>query len=460
MTGLIAFALPLVAGVCFLRRMLLLDDASPRWAARVLTAGLGIPLGAGLASTLYFLVALSGIASPANVLAVDGILFAAGLAMVWNRRGAAVPDPPAPAAFRWNWLLALTLAAGLVLVLAGLISAAQSMPYGEWDAWSIWNVRAKLLAGPPGSWKGLVAPPFTGHHDYPLLVPGFIAQVWMAQSASPQWVPAATAFVFLIATLALLIAALALLRSVSSALLAGFTILAASSFLHLTLMQYADLPLACYYLGALALVLLASRFPAHARSSLALAGFFASCAAWTKNEGLLFCLALLLCLAASETLASGWKRAAAAAAPLVLAAAPVLVVSLWFRIFLAPAADAVLRQSLPQLAQKAGDASRWLRIVKALAEDAGAFGQPWSHPLLLLAILAIALRFRVDKRIAVALRTVAFTLAVVFAGYCAVYLFTPQDLAWHLQTSLSRLYGQLWPASVLLFFTVLRPAEQ
>ena len=45
-------------------------------------------------------------------------------------------------------------------------------------------------------------------------------------------------------------------------------------------------------------------------------------------------------------------------------------------------------------------------------------------------------------------------LALMLAGYFVVCLTTPVKLAFHLQTSLSRLLLQLWPSAVFVFFTV------
>src|ERR1700754_2832572 len=40
--------------------------------------------------------------------------------------------------------------------------------------------------------------------------------------------------------------------------------------------------------------------------------------------------------------------------------------------------------------------------------------------------------------------------AIVLAGYYAVYLTTPMDLRWHLDSSLERLLMHLWPSFLLL----------
>ena len=72
-------------------------------------------------------------------------------------------------------------------------------------------------------------------------------------------------------------------------------------------------------------------------------------------------------------------------------------------------------------------------------------------------LLAITLRFDIQRRRDVLFcSTVALLLAV---GYFAVYIITPNDLTWQLQTSLSRLYVQLWPIFLLAVFAAMRTPE-
>ena len=39
---------------------------------------------------------------------------------------------------------------------------------------------------------------------------------------------------------------------------------------------------------------------------------------------------------------------------------------------------------------------------------------------------------------------------MVLAGYYAVYILTPMDLQWHLDSSLERLLMHFWPSALLL----------
>jgi hypothetical protein len=49
-------------------------------------------------------------------------------------------------------------------------------------------------------------------------------------------------------------------------------------------------------------------------------------------------------------------------------------------------------------------------------------------------------------------RSSVLVLPLILAGYFFIYLITPYDLRWHLRFSLNRLFLQLWPSAVFLFF--------
>ncbi len=200
--------------------------------------------------------------------------------------------------------------------------------------------------------------------------------------------------------------------------------------------QYADVPLACYIFGALVLTLL---------DRAVLAGVLAGLAAWTKNEGLLFLVLFLSAIAI-------FRRRAAVAA--VAGALPVALLVACFKLLLARGSASQLASSSPA---RLFDFSRYGTILAAFGREFAGLGAGWYHPILPLAALAVALRFDRQGR-----REAAFcgiTVAALLAGYGAVYLVTPYDLAWQLPTSLGRLLVQVWPALILTGFLALRRPE-
>lgn len=418
----------------------------------------------GLASCLFFLLLLAGAASPAMIYLVDGAFLLLGAALLWLRRKAVavVPTSQAGPGFRWNWLLALVLLAGLLVVCSALLETVRVNPHGAWDAWSIWNVRAKFLAGPGDTWKNAVSPLLErSHADYPLLLSAFIARVWKSSGGeTSNFAPILTGFLFAGCALSLLVASLALLRGVSAALLAGLTILTSSSFLLESATQYADVPLSFYYLATLALVMLSAALqPGPQRVMLALAGVFASFAAWTKNEGLVFVALTLTSYLLVEWRVAGFKAGFEKWRYLLLGALPGLLLVAYLKLILAPVADPLVRQTASQALGKLGEFSRYTQLGQALLVEALNLGEGITHPLLLLLILALTLRLRPRPEQKGPILFCSLSLALVFVAYCGVYLITPSGLAWHLGTSLGRLYCQLWPGFLLVAFMLLGRAE-
>jgi hypothetical protein len=84
-------------------------------------------------------------------------------------------------------------------------------------------------------------------------------------------------------------------------------------------------------------------------------------------------------------------------------------------------------------------------------------GAGWYHPILPLIALAIALRFDRERR-ADLLLAGSIPMATL-AGYFCVFLVTPYDLKWQLETTLNRILVQVWPCLLLLTFGALRAPE-
>ena len=455
----ISILLALVIGFLLVRAFDPVRNMQPRWAALLFNAALGAGVGMGVTSIVFLLLDVTGAASPGAIFGID-IAFVGGSAWRCFRLrsgGAARSSSNATTpGFRWTWLLAVAFGIVLTISWIRLVEMASAVPAGEWDAWTLWNLRAKFLAGPGGAWRYALSPLLYGTHpDYPLLLSAFVARVWKTSGAMEAIAPVVTAFAYFASLLALLVSAVALLRGAASALLAGLVILSTTSLLIWVPSQYADIPLAFYFLGAIALVFLEASPTAGGRWALFWAGLCTGFAAWTKNEGIAFLVSILMAFFVF-TLAQRRLGAALSRTGLLLAgAAPGLLLTLWQKFFLAPAADPLVTQGLSGLAR--------LREVSRYTEVAGAFfnnllnlGSGIAHPLILLAILGVILRWQVEERYKVPALIATTGLALVFLSYCAVYLITPASVAWQLQSSFDRLILQVWPSALLVFFVQLR----
>lgn len=442
----------------YLCAMRLVPAARPRWINWLLRFSVGAGLGIGITSCLYFLLRLLGLSWRAAPLVAELALLGVLGWWTWRHRPAEpAPNEPSPSGFRWSWLLALLVAFQFLLFSGSFWSATATNPYGEWDAWSIWNVRGRFLAAPDGAWRNAFSPLLDQTHpDYPLLLSGFLARTWReAGSAFPNAVPIVTAFVFFAAVVGLLTGALAALRGASVGWMGGAVLLATTGFLLWPMTQYSDIPLSLYFLATLVLIALGEGKP----RVLAAAGFCAALAAWTKNEGLLFVLVVTVVLVAGTWRVSGRREALRALGTFAAGAAPLLLLVLSFKLFLAPASDHFARMKFSDVLARLVDAGRYGMILKGYGSETLALGNVWTHPILLLAILGAALRFEWPAgRRRMAMVAIA-TTALMFAGYFFVYVITPEGLEWQIGTSMGRLFAQLWPCALFAFFLPLRKPE-
>jgi hypothetical protein len=179
----------------------------------------------------------------------------------------------------------------------------------------------------------------------------------------------------------------------------------------------------------------------------ALAGLCAGLAAWTKNEGIPFLVIAAIVIA--------WRGGLRAATWMAAGAAPGALVTLAFKLGLSPGGEAILPKTLHEALSKVGDPSRWLRVAVSFIRSVWELGVPWTHPVLLLAVLGFAFGMVARDE-----RRSRWWLFVPIAGLLAVdfgiYLVTTADLGWHLDTSNSRLFVQVWPAVVFGIALMLR----
>jgi hypothetical protein len=446
--------LPSIALGWMLVRLLLPGDVwRPAWLRWLMEVSLGTGLGAGLTSCLYFLLVWARMASRTAELGVEAVVLACA-AWLLLRRNTSSNEAAPPLRFSWNWALRLAAVVTLSLFVMDFAQAVGASPDGEWDAFSVWNVRARFLAGGAATWRYAVASESAGkllgasHPGYPLLLSASVARLWTLAGETSSVAPAALSLLFTLATLGLLFGAIAWVRAESAALLALLVLLATEGFVSQAASQYADIPLSFFILATVALLARAAerQWPA---GVVALAGLSASLAAWTKNEGLPF---LLLTIAVVV-----WRGSLPAAKWVAAGAAPGALVTAAFKLWVAPpGGEAVLPKTAGEAVTKLGDWGRWGQVFGSLARNLWDLGVWWAHPILLLGVLALVLGF-VRKQEARSRLWLLVPVAGLLAADVGVYLTTTADLNWHLATSNSRLFVQIWPAVLFIFFLLIRP---
>jgi len=418
-------------GCAIVYRFCAVNFTGPWWASALLVFGAGTALGIGLTSCLFLVCKLAAPGVPKLALFVEIACFgrlAAGLHRPkWN---VSLPFPK----------LALALGAAALITSTAMWTAWKANPQGNWDAWAMWNLRARFLAAdgdlPRRAWSPALA---EVHPEYPLLLPSFVARCWTYSGSAGTAAPITAAYLFFLALLATLAGGFALLRGPTAGILLGLTLLGTPTLLHEVWAQYADVPLTCYFAGAMIFVLLDRPI---------LAGVFAGLASWTKDEGVLF-LAVFL-VATLFLRRSKFSR-------VLIGAIPGTCVAALFKLTLAPAGPMYFRRGLSTLIERATEPGRLPQIAAAFSHQLSVLHSGWYHPLWPVVALMVTLRFQRGPR--PEFLFCAFVPAVMLAGYFSIFLITPYPLPWQLGSSLDRLMVQLWPLLLLALFIPLHFPE-
>lgn len=431
----------------------------------MLKLSFGIGIGFGVFSCFFFVwLSVFGPSSrgliPALIVIV--LLMAAILAYRVRKSGRLpareLSTEPLPK-LKLRWILGILFLVSIVFGVASFVFLSLKKPHGDWDAWAIWNLRARFLFRGGDQWtsafSGLLE---AARPDYPLLVPSAIAGLWTCIGNDTVLVPVLLSFLFTFAAVGLTVSSLAILRGKNQAFLAGVILLGTPFLITHGESQYADVPLAFFFLGTLIFLALQDRLTERSYNFLILAGLTAGLAAWTKNEGIIFIAAIsvarLMTVAPKKGLRSYLRQMLSFTAGL----APALLIIIYFKLRLAPA-NYLMAQGSQTTLQKLMDVSRHLQVWNAFAKQLVDFGG-WavSVPLLLIFyILFSGVSMKETERPGI----IASLLALVFmlVAYALTLVVTPFDIAWQLSTSLNRLLLQLWPSLIFVYFLIARPIE-
>jgi hypothetical protein len=412
-----------------------------------LKVSLGTGLGIGAASCCLFLALVTGI--PWIVLQLF-LLVAIGVA-TWRSATPKCSPAPMPLTTLEHWLR-VALAVVFLCAMYGFVSVTRSNPHGQWDAWAIYNLRARFLA--TSAWRdGFSLLLYRSHPDYPLLLPGFIASVWRATGERDLLAPAAAAFLFTFGTGGLLVSAVAALKGRAAGFLAGIALMGTPYFIEHGASQYADVPVSFFILATLALLALQDQQWPKATGLSVLAGSTAGMCAWTKNEGLLLIAVLVPFRAVAIWRGCGGRVLLAQSKSFAAGLAPVLAVILYFRFTLATPNDH-LREGAALMARLV-DLHGWKILWHYLVDYVSTFGGLPVSVFLVLALYLVCTGLD-WKRHSLAIHTATGTLLLMLIGYCVVCVVATADVVWQVTTALTRLLLQLWPGLLFLVFLAAR----
>jgi len=414
-------------------------------AGRALHGSLILIFGLGAWSAGYA-AALLVFGNRTSVLtAKDAVLAAGGGSLLWlrHRRGidTVTEEERVP-----RWLIAM-FAAAAALCTGAMIEHTLHWPDGGYDAWMIWNMRARFLLR-AADFRAAFSPHllYWLHQDYPWLLPGVVVQGAALRHGELALVAEVASYLFGVLAVAVLSLSLARLRGPCCALLGGLTLLSTPCFSVFVANQQSDVPLAGYTVAAAALLALALEDRRRPPTLFALAGFAAGLGAWTKNEGLLYaaCWTAALLFGLRDLKAVLW---------FVAGFLPLGALLAGFKLGFAPPNDLVAFSTAGGLLRRALDVHR-LGEFLVLSLRRVVFFQNFAL-WILAELFALWLLLRARHRPG----PVGLALLLAFAAYVPIYLLQPHPLGWIFRTSVDRIFIQLWPASILATLSALLPAR-
>jgi len=423
---------------------------------------LGIGCGLGITSLHYFFWRL--VADPARGLFLIGefllllILFgnyasASPADWVFLRGGPNLKNIlKQPSLLAWVFLMVAGFA--LLTHIVGFLKK----PHGGWDAWMIWNLDARFLFRGGEYWQNLFAPQLI-HPDYPLMVPASVARLWSIMGKESIFAPAVLGGIYAVSIIAVLVTAVRYLRGPRLGYIAGLALLGSAGFHFHAPTQSSDFPLGLYILGILVSINFYDSDEYSRPGFLVVAGLLAGLATWTKNEGWLLLVALILARSVQavfrQTAANLWREARLFFGGL----APILALVLFFKLWFAPANDLVAALG-PATLENLLDANRYTSVAGEFLWQSVSLDPKISTPFAMLPLLFLFFGFRKNGLKRPGVIVGLLVLAIMFAGYAIIFITTPHRLEWHLYTANARLFLQLWPGAVFIVVLLLSDSAQ
>jgi hypothetical protein len=356
----------------------------------------------------------------------------------------------------WRWILNLGFALTAVAGLAGAVTWLALSPHGDWDGWAIWNTHARFLYRGGEYWTDYLTEDLGWTHpDYPLLMPANVARLWTYAGRESRFEHRLLDLLVLMATGGLLGGALARLRGRSQGLLAVLILAATPLFLEKGSSQYSDIPLG-YFALATAVLLCLHDAAGGGRRLAALAGVAAGFAAWTKNEGVMFLLAVLAARLIVVVRIHGWRAWRRELLAFGLGLLPALACLIYFKGWLAPTNDLVAGQGLWPTVERLSSPIRYELIAGAYARQTLLIGP---GVVVVLGVYSLLLGKAPPTNHSAGRKSCLLVLASMLAGYAVTFLTTPHDLGFHVSV-LDRLLMQVWPLALFTFFLAVATPEE
>jgi hypothetical protein len=328
-------------------------------------------------------------------------------------------------------------------------------PHGSWDAWAIWNMRARFLYRCKDHWIYAFSRIYP-HSDYPLLIPANISRVWNYIGSDNIYTPAIVAFLFTFSTIGLVVSSMIFIKNRNHGYLTGLVLLSIYFFTIQGAGQIADVPFGFFVLSTVVLFFINEKSPEKSFGFYFLAGIMAGLSAWTKNEGLLFVLVILLSHFVVTVFQKGWISYFKEITPLLAGLLPLLLITLHFKMRLTVSNDLVSERNFDSIINLLLDHKRYFLVSKIYLYY---LIKNFLIIIIVFPIMFIVLKLSSDKNYKTNSTICFLAIFLLLSGYFMIYIISPHNLEWHLKTSMSRLYLQVMPSIIFVFLTLLNTIE-
>jgi hypothetical protein len=223
--------------------------------------------------------------------------------------------------------------------------------------------------------------------------------------------------------------------------------------------QYSDIPIGFFFLATIALLNLHDGLAKTDPGFVVLAGVTAGLSAWTKNEGFLFVIAIVVSQFVISVPRTGLKPFLREMRFFAAGLLPILLVVIYFKITISAHSGLLFSEEGPSFIAKVTDSFRYRTVLDYFVRLGLGFGNWPASVVPLLAFYLLLLGIKINERQKASIARSLIAMGIMLAGYFMIYILSPRDLEWHLSTSLNRLYSQLWPSFILVFFMLVRTPE-
>jgi hypothetical protein len=285
-----------------------------------------------------------------------------------------------------------------------------------------------------------------------MMTPAMIVFGWKILGNDTRLIPLILGGIFTFGTATVLFATLWHLKNYYIAILGTLILIFSNPFIQQGALQYADIPLAYYYICVISLSLVANKKIINDQRLFILIGILLGFCAWTKNEGFIFILSYIIVMGLYDLFSKNFdkKKWFGLCAGLL----PVGFVIVLFK-SLTIGNDILSSIGSNNILELLTDVNRYKLVINYSYKYISEFNNGNINIFIFLVILMLIAGVVNTKKIIKNLPTMG-TIFLTFIFYLLIFLMTPKDITWHMQTSFTRLLIQLYPSLLLVILILLK----